>query len=726
MKVHLFTIFLFCASVFVNAQIFSRRADVPVSRTDGTPLAYPWTGGLNNPQFSTADFNHDGRDDLFIFDRGGDKPIILLNNGVIGAVSYSHDPTFEQNIPAAEHWALCVDATCDGVADLFTSDGGNSLRFYRGSYDGNNRLQFEEVEVPLLPDGDAITVEIYDIPAISDINGDGDVDILSFNNSGSYVEYFENQQVETGAPCSELSFAQLSECWGEFFKSGLTNELDLQVACTGLAAEDGDVQRLHPGSTILAMDIDNDGDKDAIIGDIAYENLVLASNGGNSTYAVVTETDYNFPANDQPVDVYIFPAAYHVDVNNDGEKDLLVSPNARVQSEHYRCVWYYRNNGNNDFDFQTDTLFIDQTIDVSRDAKPTFFDYNNDDLLDLVVGNYGYMIEEGITFRSALALYENTGTATEPAFKLISRDWAQANEQFLLNRVELVPTFGDLNGDGNEDMMLGDSDGFLHYFINEPNDDGTANMVLEEEQFQNIDLQGSGFLVPQLVDVNEDGLLDLLMGLKAGIVEYWRNTGTANHPVFTEMNDFFGQVDVRAVGSITGYAAPQLVKWTDGKFRLLVGSESGRLYLYNNIENNLLPGTAFTVVTNNLDNIDNGANAKPTVADLNGNGRLDMVIGLYNGGLVWYDQLDEVSIAPVETSLAAVEVFPNPVENTLTIRSDERMERLSLYNVLGQEVVQQTVANLTTSVSVAQLPKGIYLLRVQTAKGWMMEKVVVR
>ena len=85
----------------------------------------------------------------------------------------------------------------------------------------------------------------------------------------------------------------------------------------------------HTGSSILAIDIDNDIDKDLILGDVSYNNLNLLTNGGNPNTSLITNVDQNFPANNSntiATDITAFPAAFYLDVNNDGLKDLIVSP----------------------------------------------------------------------------------------------------------------------------------------------------------------------------------------------------------------------------------------------------------------------------------------------------------------------------------------------------------------------------------------------------------------
>jgi hypothetical protein len=732
LKISFLTLFL-CLTQFASAQYFVRKTDVVVQKQDGTALAFPWTSGMNNPQFSTADFDQNGTLDLFIFDRGGDKPIVLLNGGTPNQVDYTHAAAYEKNLPAELHdWAMLLDANCDGVADLFSATANNGLQFYTGYYQ-NSQLKFtsSNTQLTFSSNDSTIVVPVYDLPAIADINNDGDIDVLSFDDAGGYIQYYENQAIELGLSCGVQKFQRLSHCWGGFFEPGITNVLELDH-CGGQQTPATDGRTRHPGSALLATDLDNDGDKEIILGDISFKNLVMATNTGTTTFANMTAVDAEFPSYNQPVDTYIFPASYLVDINNDGLKDMLVSPSARVQSEHYRCVWLYQNIGTPtipNYQYVSDTFLVSQTIDVNRSAKPVFVDENNDGLLDIVVGNYGYGVDDNNLFVSQLALYRNVGTTTQPAFRLISRNWGNVQSQFALPRVAISPTFGDLDGDNDPDMLLGDADGYIHYFKNTPNADGSANMVLFQEQYAGIDVfqQTS----PQLVDVDKDGLLDLLIGHHNGTLQYFRNNGTATVPNFQVTNNFFGKVDVRQLGSPTGHSTPQLALWNDNTFRLVVGSESGRIYMYTDIENNLALNSQFTPLSNDLSNLDVGAFAKPALADLNNDGAIDMVVGTYNGGLLYYQQSAIADALPNVPKSANIRIYPNPTNGQLTIELNNNFApntQVLIYDICGKLVLSETLSSAqnTHTLTLGHLPSGVYMLHLRNNGLNLVQKVVVR
>ena len=97
-------------------------------------------------------------------------------------------------------------------------------------------------------------------------------------------------------------------------------------------------------------------------------------------------------------------------------------------------------------------------------SKPVMFDYNNDGLADMFVGGLGYYDRGTNTYIPAIAQYENIGTPGNPAFELVTEDYEGLSGIGLPTGI--VPTFGDLDGDGDSDMLIGDSDGNIHYFQN--------------------------------------------------------------------------------------------------------------------------------------------------------------------------------------------------------------------------------------------------------------------
>ena len=86
----------------MNAQTnyFSRADSIRVINL-GDTLDSPWVGGINAAQFSKIDLNFDNLEDLFIFDRTGNKILTYINLGD----KYVYEPEYENHFPQLNYWA---------------------------------------------------------------------------------------------------------------------------------------------------------------------------------------------------------------------------------------------------------------------------------------------------------------------------------------------------------------------------------------------------------------------------------------------------------------------------------------------------------------------------------------------------------------------------------------------------------------------------------------------
>ncbi|MBP7534967.1 MAG: T9SS type A sorting domain-containing protein, partial [Chitinophagales bacterium] len=192
-----------------------------------------------------------------------------------------------------------------------------------------------------------------------------------------------------------------------------------------------------------------------------------------------------------------------------------------------------------------------------------------------------------------------------------------------------------------------------------------------------------------------------------------------------------GKVDVRQLGSPTGHSTPQLALWNDNTFRLVVGSESGRIYMYTDIENNLAPNSQFTPISNDLSNLDIGAFAKPALADLNNDGLVDVVVGTYNGGLLYYQQSDIADALPNVPKNADIRIYPNPTNGQLTIELNNNFApntQLLIYDICGKLVLSETLSSAqnTHTLTLGHLPSGVCMLHLRNNGLNLVQKVVVR
>lgn len=736
------------------AQPFMEWYDSIQVKIGAATLVNPWAGGLNFIQASNIDMNMDGIKDLFMFDRTGNKVRTFINNGTASTVDFKYDPYYENKFPKLHDWALLVDYNCDGKEDIFGySDYGGGFKIYKNTSTILTGLQFTLVtnlqySIYNPPGGSLINLYVSsaDIPALSDIDNDGDIDVVTFAITGSYMEYHKNMSMELYGTCDSLKFQMANRCWGYASEHPLNNNYTLYDSCSGnvsspelkpIDAEERSASR-HSGSCQLCIDLDGDIDKEFIVGDISYNNLSMLTNGGTLTDGSFTAKDTAFPSNNASttaVDLTIFPCAFYTDINYDGVKDLVVSPSAPNVSENFNSVVYYKNNGTNSFpvfQYQQSNLLQDNMIEVGEGAYPVFFDYDNDGLKDMFIGNYGYWGASG--YAHQIAQFRNTGTATVPIFELITRDYAGLSSLGISN---MIPAFGDLDGDTDADMMIGAYDGKLHYFRNTAAIGSTANFVLISANFQNsfgrvIDV--GDYAAPQIVDMDANGTNDLVIGSRNGKLAYFRHSGTTPIPVMDSITYFFGGVTVNLPGYFTGYSYPFVFK-QGGLTNMLVGNESGFLRRYNNIDGNL--GGTFTWVDSAFMDISQGNRTAPNGADINNDGLMDLIVGNYQGGVSFYKGVNALTTSNIDNFIRFnFDLFPNPANNSFTIRilnEENKIYELEIYNVMGQLISSEKIINNIIVIPTENFSQGMYICKVseinekgQKQSGSLTKRIIVR
>ncbi len=711
---------------------FQKKQSITVTDSLGQRLEAAWAGGMNACQFGEVDLDGDGKPELVVFDRHGNRTLTYKNEGSAGQTNYVFAPSLAHRLPHFDDWVIFADYNGDGRNDIFAySKGYAGIQVYRNT--GDTSALFERVVYPYLKSFQGngyvnVLVTYADFPAIVDLDGDGDLDILTFWGLGAFVEMHLNESMERYGTPDSLIFRRTNRCWGRFAESEESNVIYLDTCFGERKWVWPNSEPKHTGSTFLIFDNNGDGLPDLLLGDVDYPAPALLINGGTPELPLMTSHTFSFPDYDVPIHLWSFPVMSYLDVNNDGVKDLIVSPfdPSLVKSQYHNNVWLYENKGQTnqpDFELiQTDFL-QDQMLDFGAGAYPAFFDYNNDGLMDIMVGNFGYLdstyyglgLNLYCDYRAQLALLVNTGTANEPSFRLIDRHFVELPAAATPGGkapFAAVPAFADLDGDGNEDMLVGNAEGTLFYYINTAAQGQNASFELADTFYQQIDV--GAYSAPQLFDLDKDGRKDLIIGKRDGRISFYQNQGTAAAPNFVHITDSLGGVNVTNPNlSIFGFSVPHFYRDASGTTYLFVASEFGEIYFYDRIDED--PFGKYHLEMQNYLWIDEGLRSAVAIAHLDDDAYPDMIVGNYSGGLTYFKGTTAPPAAIDEQTATKpfITVSPNPADDRLNITIHNQIAPVIhtaiLIDLFGRKVME--IKNPGNSLSTAGIPEGIYLLQ---------------
>jgi hypothetical protein len=755
------TLFLLAAASAAEAQslkFYYSGKGAKVVGQSGDTLYDPWSGGFLNAQFSNIDLDGNGKQDLFVFEPEDGSVLTFIDEGF---GNWAYAPEYAAAFPPMERFALLVDYNKDGKADIFTfSSLGAGMDVYQNISQGNKpafkliakQLSYEDIDFR-----SNIYVPSSDIPSIADVDNDGDIDILAYNVTQTRVTWYRNRSAEKYGKPDSLDFRIADFCWGKFEEPLDTiNPVVLGIEC-GKVKKRADK---HAGATTLAFDADGDGDLDFVTGDLGKSYLAFLENGRIKNGNPFTESDSmirfetNFPSNTTPVSVSVYPAAFLADVNADGRKDLLVTPQAMGESRKENNVLLYLNKGNNSkpvFEFKQVDYLQNQTIFFGSYSAVCFWDYDGDGLTDMLVAGKGN--PQRVYLYGKLTLYRNVGSATKPVFKKTADDFAGLGAK---NIAFLTPATGDMDGDGKADLVLGQEDGKLLFYKNTGLSGGLPQMVLQSDAFAGIDV--GDYSVPSIADINRDALKDLVIGELSGTINYYKNTGSTSAPSFTLENDYFGRVrtnhffytyDYDTAGKpidstlqmeSNGYSAPHVTDLDgDGKWDMLAGTAQGGLMTFMDIESHLQDSfteagpVVYNTVYDKYVRPDFGFISIPAAADLDGDTRPEVIVGNYRGGL-YYLSSKYIPLGVGERvnpkRNPGFKIYPNPANDFIVIESKEKYASLKgkivVYNSLGQDIYTNTTALFPLRINVRKWPAGVYYLEYSDKDGVEALPLMVR
>lgn len=592
-------------------QLVRQIAPIDVVRADGTPYQRPFLGGLNSPRPQLIDIDGDGDTDLFVQEYTGS--VMFFEN--VGDGQFRYRSSKYEDLDIGE-WYRFADVDRDGDYDLLSEEPYSYIRYYRNEGTADDPNFVLAVDTLRDVDGTAMFSDRQNIPNATDIDCDGQTDLFVGRLDGTVTRYEAVGDLET--PIFRLVNDRFEdiEIVAQFGQPGNPSAVMPNIPRTDdvpdsgpLAASDDGTQR-HGANTMTFADMDGDGDMDLFWGDFFEPSLLIIENTGTCETPSLRSEPEPFPPPD-PVLSSGYNAPTFGDVDGDGDLDLLVgvlggafNPNLTAGANLY----YYEQLENGMFTLRTRN-FLDQ-LDLGSESYPRLADLDGDGRPELYVAN---KISAENSRTSVLVRFENTGSG-----------YRMRDSLALIPSYHYAPAFGDLDADGDADMLLGTwNDGVaLYRNVGSPT---SPDLELDAEGF--IELTRGSHATPALVDIDDDGDLDLFVGETSGTINFYRNDGSPNEPVFELVSDEYLNIDVgrRSVP----------VFWDidgDGDQDMIVGSEDEGIVLFRNTGTPREPAFEYEGALQ----LDAPPIAVPEFGDVDGDGVAELIIGGLGGGLFFY------------------------------------------------------------------------------------------
>jgi len=520
---------------------------------------------LERLTFTAGDVDGDGDIDLLIGDRKGSVRWVE-NVGTAKSPAWrERSPPVLPDSPRGFSAPLLADLDGDGLLDLLVGGGDGRIWMLRNT--GSAKQPRWQLETTAFAH---IDVGSNSVLAVADIDGDGDLDLFVGNGRGLIV-FFRNE--------------------------GSAKEPDFRLAATRF----GDIA---VGAAAAPAFFDWNEDK--------LPDLVT----GNREGRLALLLNDNAPGDPLPrrwkvhslawegIQMRPYTVPLFADFNGDGRPDLAVA-------DGEGNVRLYFNGGSERLPAPTPPPAQKSApapaAKQSAAAKPAAAPQSNN-----APGEEAPAMEAEADKRPA---------SQPPVYRLASESYAGIHVNG-----RAVPAFGDLDGDGLLDLLVGTGRGNVLFYRNtgsrkEAKWNPVPGPLLDQPAGRNASIL--------LVDVDGDGLLDLLVGSEDGRVALYRNTGKKGQPAFTRQEGALGGIAVGRNAAPAVSASPG-----DPAAQLLVGSLSGTLFLY--ARDGGVRSLNYKLLDRLLQGKSVGVSATPFVGDMDMDGIPDLLVGTDGGTILHY------------------------------------------------------------------------------------------
>jgi len=379
------------------------------------PLHYGHTAGRwSAPAF--VDIDNDGDHDVFMGNYSG-KIYYYKNTGSSVLPDFTEQTGTDNPLAGLNigvHSApVFIDIDHDGDYDAFIGENAGKINYYKntGSAAMPVFTKRSGIDNPL----DGVDVGTDSAPDFVDIDNDGDYDVF-IGERGGVINYYIN----TGASAIPVFVEQIGD------KNPFNGE------------------DIGSNSQLKFIDIDNDGDYDAFIGEMGSTINYYKNTGSNTAPVFTRQTGGDNPL-DFSFDRYTSPD--FVDIDNDGDYDAFIGCNVGN-------LFYYKNTGSNInavYSIQTGINHPLYSVFFDIDTAPISVDIDDDGDYDVFIGESSGTID----------YFKNVGSNVSPDY---SRQTGGDNPMSSIDAGDYSrPAFIDIDNDGDRDAFIGSKNGLNYY-----------------------------------------------------------------------------------------------------------------------------------------------------------------------------------------------------------------------------------------------------------------------
>ena len=581
--------FRYCLYLIIIQFLFALNFDfdqnVPQVIIDNEQINNGFLGGLNYAITRWVDWDNDSDSDLFVLDEDGH--IRYYEN--TGSNTETQFNIVDTNFLGINNitWFYIGDFDNDNDFDVVTEYPQNPSYI---SYYKNNDGEFINLNLLQNENGSYVLGQQGAIPTFCDIDNDNDLDFFAVNLIGT-VSFYENIGLSND---DKPIFNFITSDWED-------------ISIVG--------QFRHGANAINFIDLDNDQDFELVWGDYYQPSLYVIWNLGTPDSPDMDNINFStyFPEN-SPINTAGRNMPSFTDIDLDGDQDLFITVLGGTGGiQLTNNFYFYENIGieqESNYVFKTDNFF--NTIDYLSDTSPTLIDIDSDGDLDLFIGQK--FTTDTSPFNGRIKFFLNIGNSQNPIFNLY-------DEQFLGTELgtDLCPHFGDIDMDGDFDLLIGTYSGDIKIFQNIGNK-FEFNFIYHSTIETDSNLW---FSVPALYDIDSDSDLDIILGNIYGNLRLYKQ-----EDLFSFVLDSEQMLDI----NVGYYSSPYFFDFDlDGDDDLIVGGQDRHRFYLN--ENNLF---------NEVDQVEMpylGKNVKFSGGNLFESNQFNIISGISTGGLYFLSEV---------------------------------------------------------------------------------------